>query len=56
MLTKLSGGHVVDPVNGRDGIGDLYFEDGLIVAAPTDGRTAAGTLDTLHTGTRLDHR
>ena len=32
MLTCLTGGHVVDPVNGTDGVGDVYFEDGRIVA------------------------
>ncbi len=37
MLTCLRGGHVVDPVNGTDGVGDVYFEDGRIVARP-DGR------------------
>jgi formylmethanofuran dehydrogenase subunit A len=45
MLTQLSGGHVVDPVNGRDGIGDLFFEDGLIVGAPADGRIADRIVD-----------
>ncbi len=38
MLTCLRGGHVVDPVNGVDAIGDVYFENGRIVARP-DGRT-----------------
>jgi formylmethanofuran dehydrogenase subunit A len=37
VLTKLSGGHVVDPVNGVDGVGDVYFEDGRVVAPP-EGR------------------
>ena len=45
MLTILKGGHVVDPVNGRDGVGDVYIEDGLIVAAPTDGRPADEMVD-----------
>ena len=45
MLTKLAGGYLVDPVNNRDGVGDLYFEDGLIVAAPTEGRTPDETVD-----------
>ena len=34
MLTRLYGGHIVDPVNGVDGVGDLYFEDGRIVEPP----------------------
>ncbi|WP_188854635.1 formylmethanofuran dehydrogenase subunit A [Aureimonas glaciei] len=45
MLRVLQGGHVVDPVNGRDGVGDVYIEDGLIVAAPTDGRPADEVVD-----------
>ncbi|PWB82237.1 MAG: formylmethanofuran dehydrogenase subunit A, partial [Methylocystaceae bacterium] len=36
MLISLRGGHIVDPVNGVDGAGDLFFEDGRIVAPPTD--------------------
>jgi formylmethanofuran dehydrogenase subunit A len=34
MLILLKGGRVVDPVNGRDGIGDLWIENDRIVAAP----------------------
>ncbi|MBI1869027.1 MAG: formylmethanofuran dehydrogenase subunit A [Methylocystis sp.] len=37
MLTCLRGGHVVDPANGVDGVRDVYFEDGRVVAA-TAGR------------------
>ena len=37
MLTLLQGGHVIDPATGRDEIGDVYFENGRIVAKP-DGR------------------
>ena len=44
MLTCLSGGHVVDPVNGTDGVGDVYFEDGRVVARP-DGRKPDVTHD-----------
>lgn len=36
MLTLLAGGRVLDPQNGRDETGDLWFEDGRIVAP--DGR------------------
>ncbi len=38
MLTLLAGGRVIDPVNGRDAPGDLWFEDGRIVA-PSPDRT-----------------
>jgi len=37
VLTLLQGGHVIDPATGRDEIGDVYFENGRIVAKP-DGR------------------
>ncbi|KQT85219.1 formylmethanofuran dehydrogenase subunit A [Aurantimonas sp. Leaf443] len=45
MLTQLKGGHVVDPANGRDGTGDVYVEDGRIVAAPGDGRRPDTVID-----------
>ncbi|MBV8577846.1 MAG: formylmethanofuran dehydrogenase subunit A [Acetobacteraceae bacterium] len=38
MLTALSGGRIIDPANGRDEQGDLFFEDGRIVPPPSDGR------------------
>lgn len=34
MLTLLSGGRIVDPANRRDAIGDLWLEDGLVIAPP----------------------
>ena len=34
MLTRLHGGHVIDPVNKTDAIGDVWFEDGKIIAPP----------------------
>jgi formylmethanofuran dehydrogenase subunit A len=37
MLTCIKGGHVIDPANGRDGIGDVYIRDGRIVDAPPGG-------------------
>jgi formylmethanofuran dehydrogenase subunit A len=37
VLTCLLGGHVIDPATGRDGVGDVYFENGRIVAKP-EGR------------------
>lgn len=38
MLTRLAGGHIVDPANGRDGVGDVWFRDGRLVAPPENGR------------------
>ncbi|ACA20063.1 formylmethanofuran dehydrogenase subunit A [Methylobacterium sp. 4-46] len=34
MLTRISGGRVVDPTAGRDAVGDVWIEDGRIVEAP----------------------
>ena len=34
MLTLLEGGHVIDPANMRDGIGDVWMQDGRVVAPP----------------------
>ncbi|MGH6863368.1 MAG: formylmethanofuran dehydrogenase subunit A, partial [Methylocella sp.] len=39
MLILLKGGRIVDPVNGRDEIADLWIEDGHI-AVPPHGRLA----------------
>ncbi len=44
MLTRIAGGDIVDPVNGRSGKGDLWIEDETIVAAPA-GRAPDLTLD-----------
>ncbi len=44
MLTLLKGGRIVDPYNDRDEIGDLWIEDGRIVAAP-QGRQPDATHD-----------
>lgn len=44
MLTLLKGGRILDPYNGRDEIGDLWFEDGRVVAAP-HGRRPDATHD-----------
>jgi len=38
MLIELRGGRIIDPAHNRDGVGDLFIEDGRIVAAP-EGRT-----------------
>ena len=37
MLTVLRGGHVVDPATGRNGVGDVWFRDGRIVAPEGGG-------------------
>ena len=37
MLTKISGGDIVDPVNGRLGTGDLWIRDEKIVEPPAGG-------------------
>jgi formylmethanofuran dehydrogenase subunit A len=44
VLTCLRGGHVVDPVNGTDAIGDVYFEDGRIIERP-EGRKPDAEFD-----------
>ena len=38
MLTKIAGGRIVDPANGRDEIGDLWLRDERIVAARRTAR------------------
>ncbi len=38
MLIRLAGGHVIDPANGRDGVGDVWLRDGRIVDAPPGGK------------------
>ena len=40
MLTRLAGGHVIDPANNRNAIGDIFIRDGRVVDAP-----AGGTID-----------
>ncbi|MCB8838220.1 formylmethanofuran dehydrogenase subunit A [Aurantimonas sp. VKM B-3413] len=45
MLTHLKNGHVVDPAHERDGVGDVFIEDGVVVDAPGEGRTADETID-----------
>ncbi|MEP9396517.1 formylmethanofuran dehydrogenase subunit A [Mesorhizobium sp. KR2-14] len=44
MLTRITGGEIVDPVNGRVGKGDLWIEDETIVSEPS-GRQPDVTLD-----------
>jgi formylmethanofuran dehydrogenase subunit A len=43
VLIRLRGGHVVDPFNGVDGLADVTFEDGRIVAP--DGRAPDEEID-----------
>jgi formylmethanofuran dehydrogenase subunit A len=38
MLTRLSGGRVIDPAHDRDGAGDVWFEDGVVIAPPPPDR------------------
>lgn len=38
MLTVLRGGHIVDPATKQDTIGDVWFEDGRIVAPPAHNK------------------
>src|SRR5262250_1677610 len=44
MLSRIAGGHVIDPANDRDGIGDIWMSDGRIVEAPP-GADADTTYD-----------
>ena len=45
MLTRLARGHVIDPVNERDGTGDVWIRDGRIVAPPSRETRADATYD-----------
>jgi formylmethanofuran dehydrogenase subunit A len=38
MLTRISGGEIVDPVNRQTGVGDLWIRDDAIVEPPADSR------------------
>ncbi|MGE0213135.1 MAG: formylmethanofuran dehydrogenase subunit A [Parvibaculaceae bacterium] len=44
-MIRLAGGRVIDPVNGRDGTGDLWIENGRIVPAPPGGPKPKQTYD-----------
>jgi formylmethanofuran dehydrogenase subunit A len=41
MLTRIAGGRVIDPANGRDGVGDVWVRDGHVVDAPAGARADA---------------
>ena len=43
MLVRLQGGRVIDPAHGRDSVGDVFFENGRIVAP--EGRELDETYD-----------
>lgn len=34
MLTRIAGGRIVDPANGRDAAGDVWVRDGRVIAPP----------------------
>lgn len=38
MLTRIAGGEVIDPANGPSRVGDVWIEDGRIVAPPPGAR------------------
>ncbi len=44
MLTRLHGGHIIDPVTGQDSVEDVWFEKGRIVARP-QGREPDASFD-----------
>ena len=44
MLTRITGGEIIDPVSGRAGIGDLWIRDEAIADAPPGGQ-ADRTID-----------
>ncbi len=46
-VLRITGGRIYDPANGVDGqVGDVWIEDGVVIAAPTDPETRADrTLD-----------
>ncbi|HWE38459.1 MAG TPA: formylmethanofuran dehydrogenase subunit A [Isosphaeraceae bacterium] len=45
-LLRIAGGRVVDPANGvEDAVGDVWIEDGRVVAAPAEGTRADRTID-----------
>src|SRR5258708_1747099 len=44
MLTRITGGRIIDPANGRDETGDIWMRDGRIVEAPP-GENADATYD-----------
>jgi formylmethanofuran dehydrogenase subunit A len=45
VLTRIANGRVIDPANGRDGVGDIWIRDGRIVEAPAGDIRAGDTYD-----------
>ncbi|HLH88494.1 MAG TPA: formylmethanofuran dehydrogenase subunit A [Xanthobacteraceae bacterium] len=45
MKTRIAGGRVIDPANGRDEIGDIWISDGRIIEAPPPGTTPDASYD-----------
>ncbi|HEY7663496.1 MAG TPA: formylmethanofuran dehydrogenase subunit A [Xanthobacteraceae bacterium] len=45
MLTRITGGRVIDPANGRDGIADVWMRDGRIIEAAAGQGRADATYD-----------
>src|SRR5262245_30918000 len=45
MLLRLMGGRVIDPANGRDGIGDVWIRDDRVVEAPSGSLRADTSYD-----------
>ena len=41
MLTRIAGGWIIDPANGRDDVGDIWMRDGRIVEPPKAARADA---------------
>jgi formylmethanofuran dehydrogenase subunit A len=41
MLTRIAGGRIIDPANGRDDVGDIWMRDGRIVEPPKTARADA---------------
>jgi formylmethanofuran dehydrogenase subunit A len=41
MLTRIAGGRIIDPANGRDDVGDVWMRDGRIVKPQKDARADA---------------
>ena len=41
MLTRIAGGRIIDPANGRDDVGDIWVRDGRIVEPPRAARADA---------------
>ncbi len=38
MIVKIANGEIIDPTNGRSGVGDIWLRDGVIVDAPASGK------------------